>query len=197
MYISDFWNQKSCSQDYTRIELLPRRNCSRLKWKSCSIWNGIPDVLRRAISVAILFPNNSKLCSAREMHLPFVYLYASVFVLFVTGWNTFRHTPIYTKTKERWGGGSLWRAKTEFLLCSWTVPRRGILLAFVPVTFRDYLTQRRSNVFDNKFDDSILVVHFENSIFFNLIQILFAIKHFVNEKLLLLFLYWNLELEFY
>lgn len=101
------------------------------------------------------------------------------------------------KQRNVGGGGSLWRAKTEFLLCSWTVPRRGILLAFVPVTFRDYLTQRRSNVFDNKFDDSILVVHFENSIFFNLIQILFAIKHFVNEKLLLLFLYWNLELEFY
>lgn len=106
------------------------------------------------------------------------------------------HTDLY-ENKGTLGGGSLWRAKTEFLLCSWTVPRRGILLAFVPVTFRDYLTQRRSNVFDNKFDDSILVVHFENSIFFNLIQILFAIKHFVNEKLLLLFLYWNLELEFY
>lgn len=154
-----------------------------------------------ALFPSILFPNNSKLCSAREMHLPFVYLYASVFVLFVTGVAMEHFSTHRFIRKQRNVGGSLWRAKTEFLFCSWTVPRRGILLAFVPVTFRDYLSQRRSNVFDNKFGDSILVVHFENwferFIFFNLIQILFVIKRFVSEKLLLLFLYWNLELEFY
>lgn len=87
-----------------------------------------------ALFPSILFPNNSKLCSAREMRLPFVYLYASAFVLFVTGvamehFSTHRFIRKQRKTLGRRRRRSLWRAENWISLCSWTVPRRGILLA--------------------------------------------------------------------
>lgn len=74
-----------------------------------------------ALFPSILFPNNSKLCSAREMRLPFVYLYASAFVLFVTGvamehFSTHRFIRKQRKTLGRGGGGggAFGELKTEF-----------------------------------------------------------------------------------
>lgn len=197
--IFPIWNQKSCSQDYMRIELLSRRNCSRLKWKSCSIWNGIPDVLRRAISVDPFSKQFEIVFRARDAFTVCVPLCICLRpICYRRRYGTLFDTPIYTKTKERWGEPLESENWISALQLNGSEKRNTSCLRTGDLL---WLSQRRSNVFDNKFDDSILVVHFENwferFIFFNLIQILFVIKRFVSEKLLLLFLYWNLELEFY
>lgn len=113
--IFPIWNQKSSSrEDYTRIELLSRRNCSRLKWKSCSIWNGIPDVLRRAISVDPFSKQFEIVFRARDAFTVCVPLCICLRpICYRRRYGTLFDTPIYTKTKEN-VGASLWRAKTEF-----------------------------------------------------------------------------------
>lgn len=102
--IFPIWNQKSCSQDYTRIELLSRRNCSRLKWKSCSIWNGIPDVLRRAISVDPFSKQFEIVPRARCIYRLCTFMHlSSSYLLPASLWNTFRHTDLY-ENKGTLGG---------------------------------------------------------------------------------------------
>lgn len=125
------------------------------------------------------------------MHLPSSYL------LPASLWNTFRHTDLYENKGKRWGEPL--ESENWISLCSWTVPRRGILLApsFVLVTFCNYLSQRQSNVFDNKFNDSIFVFTLKtawNNLFLNLIQRqILCNKTFCRRKIVTLFLYWNLD----
>lgn len=152
-----------------------------------------------ALFPSILFPNNSKLCSAREMRLPFVYLYASAFVLFVTG-VAMEHfsTHRFIRKQRKTLGRAFGERKLNFALqLNGSKKRKLLAPSFVLVTFCNYLSQRQSNVFDNKFNDSIFVFTLKtawNNLFLNLIQRqTLCNKTFCRRKIVTLFLYWNLD----
>lgn len=108
------------------------------------------------------------------MHLPSSYL------LPTSLWNTFRHTDLYENKGKRWGE----EEEEEEPLESWKLnfalqlngsEKRNTSCPFLlqPVTFCNYLSQRQSNVFDNKFNESIFVFTLRtawNNLFPNLIQ---------------------------
>lgn len=130
------------------------------------------------------------------MHLPSSYL------LPTSLWNTFRHTDLYENKGKRWGEEEeepLESWKLNFALQLNGSEKRNTSCPFLlqPVTFCNYLSQRQSNVFDNKFNESIFVFTLRtawNNLFPNLIQrqsILCDKTKFCRRKIeLLLFLHW-------
>lgn len=106
------------------------------------------------------------------MHLPSSYL------LPASLWNTFRHTDLYENKGKRWGEEEeepLESWKLNFALQLNGSEKRNTSCPFLlqPVTFCNYLSQRQSNVFDNKFNESIFVFTLRtawNNLFPNLIQ---------------------------
>lgn len=87
-------------------------------------------------------------------------------------YGTLFDTPIYTKTKGN-VGGAFGERKLNFALQLNGSEKRNTSCPCLLVTFCNYPSQRKSNVFDNKFNDSIFVFTSKtawNNLFLNLIQ---------------------------
>lgn len=139
--------------DYTRIEL-PGRICSRLKWKSCSIWNGSPDALRRAISVDPFSKQFEIVFHARCIYRVCVPSCICLCpICYRRHCGTLFDSDLYENkgTFPAFGDRKLnpnaavkrFRREEYFLLCLSSEP--------TTTTFYNYLSQRQSNVLHNKF----------------------------------------------